>query len=410
MNKKRFMQTLFAACTVALLAAGCTNDVMTAPDGGKDGGNADGETAVTFSLGLPQGDEVNYTRALVADDATEWAVKTLKAYHFKSTGAPTSGDGSYALVSAYNVPVYDAAPTDGIAIGRCIKSADAKYSLKLSLRDAGTSEDRHAFAFVVNDSCSAFDLRVEEALTQAQKATITLADLKKCTADKVVENNAATPELFFGNPQGLCMTGIKDNVELAYGADNAIGNIELTRVMARLDVKNFVPTSANFKILSVKVTGAAFAPLSAALFAEGKSNDLWKSDQTIKLDQASVYTEKGYQLPDAAGYLDASWVEDMRSNGRAGTWYKKVLYMYERPQAINSVDLKPLQAEVSYTLNGSPATVTVDLKNASTNTLEIKRNTVYTLQVGQTEAEGGSLIFEFKDTPWNLHEMDVDLK
>lgn len=413
MNKKRFMQTLFAACTAAMLATGCTNDEMTAPDGGKDGGNgntnAGREASVTFSLGLPQGDKVNYTRATVADDATEWTVKTLKAYHFKAAGSPT-GDADYTLVSAYDVLVYDATPTDGVTMGRCIKSADAQYTLKLSLRDAGNEQDKHAFAFVVNDSCSTFDMRVEEALTPDKKALITLADLKKCTANKVVENNTATPALFFGDPQGLCMTGITDNVTLKYGADNAIGKIDLTRVMARLDVKSFVATGANFKILSVRVTGTNYAPLSAALFEDGKTNDLWKSDQAITIDQASVYTEKGYLLPGASDYLDASWVEEVTSDGRTGTWYKKVLYMYERPQALNGLELKvPLQAEVSYTLNGSPATATVGLTDVNGKTLEIKRNTVYTLQVGQTQSDGGSLVFEFEDTPWNLHEMDVDL-
>lgn len=412
MNKKRFMQTLFAACTAAMLATGCTNDEMTAPDGGKDGGNgntnAGREASVTFSLGLPQGDEVNYTRATVADDATEWTVKTLKVYHFK--GADSSNDDGYTLVSAYDVPVYDTAPEDKVTMGRCIKSADAQYTLKLSLRDAGTNSEKHVFAFVVNDSCSTFDQRVEEALTAEQKKAITLAELKKCTADKVVENNAATPALFFGDPQGLCMTGIKGDVTLTYGADNVIDKIDLTRVMARLDVKNFVSTGANFKILSVRVTAANYAPLSAALFIEGKTKDLWKSDQTITIDQASVYTENGYQLPSPSGYLDASWVEEVTSDGRTGTWYKKVLYMYERPQEFNGINLSPLQAEVSYTLNGSPATVTVGLADATTGKpFEIKRNTVYTLQVGQTQSDGGNLTFEFKDTPWNLHEMDVDL-
>lgn len=404
MNKKQLLQMMFAICTGALLTTGCSNEEW-APTPGM--GNED--ASIVFNLGLPLGDEVSYTRATDAatplQDATEWTLKTLKVYHFGTATEQGPADTDYKLVAAYNVPVYDASQTD--AMGKCIKTADAKYTVKLSLRDDGKSTNKHnKFIFIANDSCSTFDQTIEKA-TAAGKAAITLGELKKCVADKQITDETVNPGLFFGDPAGLCMTAEASADALESGKDNLIQNIALTRIMARLDVKDFVPQSSNFRIKSVRIKCDSHAALSGSLFSG--VTGLWEADKALVTEQAPEYTEKGYLLPGATDYLNEQWVSTVTADGRTGTWYKKVLYMYERPREINTNAISALKAEVTYSLNGWETSTIVDMRNVAGNTFDIQRNHVYTLQIGQTQADGGKLIFTFTDTPWTLHEMDADL-
>ena len=100
-------------------------------------------------------------------------------------------------------------------------------------------------------------------------------------------------------------------------------------------------------------------------------------------------------------------------NKREGVWYKKVLYMYEFPVkngAGSSTNIPPIQIKVKYTLNGVSATTTLKIVDPLTSVpYAITRNTVYTLQVGETESQGGGLTFNFVFTPWTAHDVDVDL-
>lgn len=413
------MQTLFAACTAAMLATGCTNDEMTAPDGGKDGGNGSGnvgtEPSVVFTLGLPAGDEVNYTRASTIDsDATEWAINSMKVYHFCATvenaGTPPE-DTKYLLQDVYSMLVKS---DEELTSGICLDNGNGSYSLKLALRTAKiAATDKHAFAFVANDSCSTFDANLVAGTT-------TLADLKKQVADKQVKDGTASPTLFMGNPAGLCMTAEIKDQPLTSGINtvsNADNPTQLTRIMARLDVKNFVSQERAFELKSVRLlySGYFTAP-KGYLFAADGQDYIWNTaEEKMTITQNAQYDKYGYmpvsQYTTESGMKDA-WVSaTTAANGRSGVWYKKVLYMYEFPDKmkIGTSPTTPIVAEVKYTLNGLPGTAEVKLQNDDTVNLKIARNTVYTLQVGETSTAGGALTFKFVQAPWTMHEIDVDL-
>ena len=399
MKNKHLLQTLFALCTAALFTTSCTNDALPSPQEGND----NEETFVSFTLGLPLGDEVNYTRADRNDDATEWTIKTLKVYHFSGTNS-ASADADYLLVAAYNVPIKETLGSGETGMGVCLKSADAAYQLKLSLRSA-VDDSKHAFAFVANDSCSTFDAALEKDVT-------TLEALKACLADKQIESNAtsANSTLFMGDPSGLCMTGeLKPSAALTTGENN-LGPVTMTRIMARMDVMNFVPESRNFKILSVRLKyNNVWGAPKGYLFAAQTAN-IWTTAAAMEITQNPQYTTSGYLPYGTADYLDESWVGQATIDSRQGNWYKKVLYMYPYPKTLNGNSLPTPTAEVTYTLNGSVSTVKVSLNNVKTgNPFEIKRNYLYTLQVGETSAIGGPITFTFTDAPWTVHEMDADL-
>lgn len=418
MNKKQLLQTMFAMCTGALLATGCNNEEMTQPN---QGSGTDETTSVTFSLGLPQGDEVGYTRAVVADDASENILKSLKVYHFHAdmsgdaSGTPT--DDAYTLERIYNVTIKDASAANGgettTTAGTCINNGDGTYSVKLSLRTDKIAEtDKHAFAFVANDSCTTFN-------TTAEVGTTTLEALHKQLADKKVTGGTASPALFMGDPAGLCMTGEVKNKTLTSGS-NSISTTEsktpLTRIMARLDVKNFVPQDREFHIESVRLLYSNYytAP-QGYLFGMTGQTFIWNTtEETMAITQNAKYDTYGY-LPvadyAAESAMKDTWAATTKSaNGREGIWYKKVLYMYEYPAKLGDGSaINPIQIEVNYTLNGVSAKTTVKVEDEKQVPYAIERNTVYTLQIGETEAPAGELTFKFVFAPWTVHDIDVDL-
>ena len=421
MNKKQIKQTMFALCTAALFTTRCSNDVLTSQEGN---GSKDEGTSVLFNLGMPLGDEVNYTRATgdkIDDDESEWAMKSLKVYHFCATVGEASdepADDAYTLAGVYDVPV-----KSGVTLtsGICLNNGNGKYDLKLSLRTNKLDEkDKHAFAFVANDSCATFDAALVAGTT-------TLEALKKQVADKQVKDGTASASLFMGTPAGLCMTGEVKNKTLK-GGINQLSTTEvpipLTRIMARLDVKNFVPQERNFQLKSVRLlySGNFTAPKGYLFEATGQDYIWSTTEETMEITQNEQYDTFGYLPVD--DYSTDSGMKDVWAtattttikNGAAsivrnGVWYKKVLYMYEFPARTgNDANyVTPLQVEVGYTLNGVAATAIVKVLDEKLVNLEIERNTVYILQVGETTAEGGALTFNFVQTPWTIHDIDVDL-
>ncbi len=415
MNKNQLLQTMFAMCTGALLATGCSNEEMARPNQG----NGTEETSVTFSLGLPQGDEVGYTRAdAVIQDASENTLKSLKVYHFHATvgnAGDTPTDADYTLERIYNVPIKTSAANGETTTtaGTCTNNGDGTYSVKLSLRTKLIAEtDKHAFAFVANDSCSTFDAGIVESTT-------TLADLHKQLADKQVTGGTASADLFMGDPAGLCMTGEVKNVTLTSGS-NQISTTDsrtaLTRIMARLDVKNFVPQDRDFHIESVRLLYSNYytAP-KGYLFGMAGQTFIWNTqEEAMEITQNAMYDTYGY-LPvadyAAESAMKDTWVATTKSaNGREGIWYKKILYMYEYPAKLGDGSaINPIQIEVNYTLNGVSAKATVNVEDEKQVPYAIERNTVYTLQIGETEAPAGALTFKFVFAPWTVHDVDVDL-
>ncbi|WP_455666396.1 hypothetical protein [Phocaeicola sp.] len=415
MNKKQVLRTLFALAAIALTSAGCSNQEMLP----ETTGNSTEETnaIVTFQLGLPGGDEVNYNRVATTQDPTESTFKTLIVYDFKSDA--TTENTTSPLAGIYKINIKTAATnadTPAVGSGECVPTGDgSKYSVKLSLR--AKAGDHHQFVFVANDQCTAYD-------DVATIGTSTLGELLKSISDKEV-STGSTPNTFLGvsgntsvdqltdedkAKAGLAMTG-KSPV-LTINSDNKSNIVTepvyMTRLMARIDVKNYVPASRNFKLKSVKMTNAA----PKSYLFENWMGSIWNDQKTFVTLEQNPYYKDGYKTY-VSGTSNEAWVASITSNeGREGTWYKKVLYAYEYPTTVSGIATATPQLLVEYTLNGSLYTQTVNMVKTAENTTKrfnITRNHVYTLQIGDTGTPGGEVQFTFQINNWTSHEIDADL-
>ena len=82
--------------------------------------------------------------------------------------------------------------------------------------------------------------------------------------------------------------------------------------------------------------------------------------------------------------------------------------MYPLPKEIGAESLVTPDLVISYTLNGIPAIKTIPMKDSKANSFDINRNTIYTLQIGNPDANG-NLTFNFAISAWTMHEFDADL-
>ena len=151
------------------------------------------------------------------------------------------------------------------------------------------------------------------------------------------------------------------------------------------------------------------------LFGMAGQTFIWNTqEEAMEITQNAMYDTYGY-LPvadyAAESAMKDTWVATTKSaNGREGIWYKKILYMYEYPAKLGDGSaINPIQIEVNYTLNGVSAKATVNVEDEKQVPYAIERNTVYTLQIGETEAPAGALTFKFVFAPWTVHDVDVDL-
>lgn len=416
MNKKQVLRTLFALTAIALTGAGCSNQEMLPETTGNN--TEETNAIVAFQLGLPGGDEVNYNRAATMRDLTESTFKTLTVYDFKSASAAESAASTLAGIYKIKIKtVATNADTPAVGSGECAPTGDGSgYSVKLSLR--AKAGDYHQFVFVANDQCTAYD-------DVATIGTSTLGELLKSISDKEV-SNGSTPNTFLGvsgntpvdqltgeelAKAGLAMTG-KSSV-LTISSDNksniVTDPVYMTRLMARIDVKNYVPTSRNFKLKSVKMKNAA----PKSYLFENWTGSIRNDKKTFVTLEQNPYYKDGYKAY-VSGTSNEAWVASITSSeGREGTWNKKVLYAYEYPTAVIGTETATPQLLVEYTLNGSLYTQTVNMVKAvtgnNTERFNITRNHVYTLQIGDTGITGGDLQFTFQINNWTSHEIDADL-
>ena len=389
MSNKQSMQTMFALCTAALLTAGCSNE---APDG--DYGNSK-DASVVFNLGLPQGDEVQFTRAdaPLMQDESERTVNSLKVYDFKKNDANVM-----VLANVYTLKQAEA--TDQLASGSYAPTATtAQYQVRISI--PGSIGEVHQFAFLANDGCTAF----EDAMVVG---TTTLNTFRRSVADKVMSNNSTTAD-FLGTVNGLAMTGITDEITLKAGENTQQNAISLTRLVARFDAEVYVSEQRNFELISLQLKNAA---LNGYLFDKdmdgGRTASIWDyvTPAPLTLGQNPVFTTTGYNstLPDA----NRATISD---NGRPGVWYKKVFYAYEYLATRGGTSTPSPSLLVGYKLNGAPNTVEIKLVDGTNNKrFDILRNYIYTLQIGDTKEQGQELAFSIKVSDWEYNEINSNLE
>lgn len=304
------------------LPAGCSDEVV--PDGVP--GN---KSVVTFRLGVPPGDEVNYTRAGTIQDETEWKINRLKIYDFTIVAGDTVLSGVQMLEKS------DAATTP--AAGFFISNAGGGTAC-ISL--AAAKGSNHVFAIVANEAVNRFD-----SIMQVNVSTID--ELRKSPSSRHLENGESCSALAL---DGFVMTG-KTGMETITG--DLTCTVKLQRIVARVDVVNNVSAEKNFKLRNIGIKNCS--PLGY-LFERG-------SDRTLTAEQWD------YKSPVSQTQNINVSMEEVLTGGTC----KKALYMYEYLQSRGDAPVLLLR----YTLNGSENMISIPMTG-----FDIRRNRLYTLMIG----------------------------
>ena len=384
--RNHFLHSLLVC--ILMIMASCQTDLP------KEGSNR----IIVLNLQLPSGEEVDYVRSSTTNyqDATEWKLKTLYVYTFSP-----NEKGTTAYAEKYNITIKEEGEA---APGICTLTSEAKYTLKLPI-----SASTKYMAFIANDYCSTLE-------TTLIKGVSTPDDLRKTFSDKIITGQSS--DFLMENPGGLCMTGELTLSDESGQTLSQGGQVSLKRIMARLDVKNYMPEEQQFRLERVRVIYAAGNGAPCGFLFQQKdengnitapqgSEGIWKTNMEMEVKQNSIYDRYGYLPYGTARYPDDSWVGETVTEENRGTWYKKVAYLYEFPKSGSRTT--PPTLEITYILNTARGTKRVLMRDRYQNNIDIERNHVYTLQIGGAQADGGAVKFTFADQPWQVHVMDVNL-
>lgn len=324
--------------------SGCSND-----DIGNGGMETEGDIPVTFNIGTPASDEVEYTRA--AETASEKQINTLRVYDFRVTGV---GSEKKALISAvHHLRKVEGAPEVGEFSTDYDSSGGAMTAtLRLSLRGTGNTaiDPPHIFAFVANEEPIHFDSIIRPGVTP-------IDSLLYCFSTRKLENGDNCDKL--AGSRGFVMTALTGEMQITKDM-GATTLPQLRRIAARIDVAHSVAADRNLKIVSVSAgncvsRGYLFGTNYAGSATSGKN------------DYAHVISVK-----------QNTNVQSALENLGQGTC-ENVLYLYEQPDAQGEKSTSPVLL-LTYTLNGSMNMM--EVPSAKDTKLNLQRNTKYTLVVG----------------------------
>lgn len=312
-------------------------------------GESEGPVAVTFYIGTPESEEVEYTRTV--QDAAETRIGSLTVYDFLVKQRTDGAKADTIFESVQHL----ADAGDGVdtpKAGQFLRT-DAGATVCLSLH--APENTKHVFAFVANEEKTHFDsiLYSKQLPIDSLRWTLStrrLKDGEDCTA--------------LVGTQGAVMTGKSVTLDMPADLTDAEKmKVKLNRIMARIDVRNDVADAQNLKIVDVSVKNCAPA---GYLFERGSDNAPTAATRPRGYKAISLRRNSGVTTEDLAGL-------------KQGQTCGKVLYLYEYPATEKPVPTLVL----TYTLNGSPKTMDVKMELKNTQ-IDIKRNRLYTLVVGGT--------------------------
>lgn len=336
---------LMAATVTAMVMAACSDD------GVKNGnGEMTGPLPVTFHIGTPESEEVEYTRTM--QDASETKINRLTVYDFLVKESTEAGKADTLFESVQ----YLTDAGDGITTpkaGQFIRT-DVGATACLSLHtEEGT---QHVFAFIANEEKTHFDSILYQKI-------LPIDSLRRTLSARRLKSGESCGSLV--GEKGAVMTGT--SVPLNFPTDlkdMEKMKVKLYRTMARVDVKHEVVDGQNLRIVDVSAKNCAPTSYLFGAGSDGKANV-----ETVPKGFSSISIVRN----------SAVKTEDLESL-KQGQTCGKVLYLYEYP---TTEKLMPTLI-LSYTLNGSPRTMEVPMTSGGAR-IEIKRNRKYTLVIGGTD-------------------------
>ncbi|CQB88894.1 Uncharacterised protein [Chlamydia trachomatis] len=206
-------------------------------------------------------------------------------------------------------------------------------------------------------------------------------------ASKQLQATGSTSKNLLKDDKDIPMTGYAfqgrpQMTDIALSSAVANAKVELTRIVARIDIKNI---AKNFVITELSLQ---------------KTND--QSNLFVKKDAQG---KPSFEAPSTAKRVTIGGFTAVPTTGiEKDKELKKAFYLYEGPQPQDLSDYTAI--EVKGTLSGKPIRFTVPFsRNVGAKTLPVtvKRNHIYRIVLGSVieTVEGAKVKFTIEDTPWN---------
>lgn len=342
------LKQLFSAVLLVFTAASfssCNNEnSVEQPD------VENGTTRILFSISMPKGDPVIYSRAI--HDAAEWGIESLWLYEFDATSGELVAD-----------PINIKADLQGTG-------PTYEHSRAIITSQKGTRR----FVFVANEQVT--------GMTKAAKST--LAQLQRELATKQLTGSSKSLLNSVNGQDRIPMTGearLGSSPIIAVSGGTQAVKVELVRIVARIDVTNAVP--------NLVITGLTLANTN-------------NTSILLPATNTSIDPAGNQKVSNIAGFATLPSPFNMAYDGGSGSkgLLAKAFYLYEgvQPSEIGAVRIlvrgKLGGVDVFYNIpfwkNGAGVTV--------------KRNHIYRLVLGdgETPAEPNTMVqFTLEDTPWN---------
>lgn len=365
MSKKQNLLTMamLAMLMSALCFASCVSETETPEPKAQDIVTR----SVTFNIQLPSGDPVHVARTRGLQDGNEYAFSSLKLLVFDAATDLLLGD-----------PI-DMTTGTGAVGTATINGNNYQYTYTMT-PEAGTLARR--FVVVAND-----------ALTNVT-ANMSYTDFKNAKLSTVIAANDALSTVYADKylpMTGVAHLGSADGTTIIPmdGTENATVNVSvtLTRCLARIDVVNNVP---NLEIESMTLINAN---PEGYLMPHGAAGSVVVPTSMTKVGGITPATTIASITGDAvaanhwasAGHFKPATPQN--SDPFVAATLKQAFYVYE--DAIHASDNETLSMLVQGKLNNQiPVYYTIPFVNAAntSNSLEIQRNHLYTLTIGDGTA------------------------
>lgn len=329
-------------CMVLLMLAACSGKGIEEEEG--DGGSMK-PLEITFRIGSPASDEVEYTRA--AQDESETRINSLAVYDFLVTDGDTLFESVRYLTDA----------GDGVTTPKAGQFVRTDAGAKACLSLLTPENTMHVFAFVANEGKTHFD-------SVAYKKPLPIDSLRWTASTRNLKDGADCGGMV--GSKGAVMTGNTVPLTLPQDLkDTGKMTVKLYRIVARIDVRNDVADASDLVIENISAGNCA---PTGYLFE-------WSSSQSptaAKRPEGYAVLNSLARNPDVA----SSDLEGLRQGQTCG----KVMYLYEYPAGETPVPTLRL----TYRLNGVSKTVDVQILAEDGTRIDLKRNRKYTLVVGGT--------------------------
>lgn len=360
---KRYFIGLAMALT-GLLGCGCSTEASD-----RDDAAIQDRIPITFTLATPGSEGVIYPKGATraTHDAPEYAIKQLSLLVYDAT---TSSAPKFLRKHdlTHDITLYD--------------NGNGTYTFSIEMPIADMNAKRK-FLFVANDDAAVASVSsgsAESDLKTQNVATIVLTDRQ--TADKLAEASKGIVM------SGTATTGAGNSDEVVTITPGVKCSVKLTRIVGRIDVQNNTP---NMKLVSAELVGAA---TKGYLFGQSPLSAPSADRITLGSNTSVNITE-----------------EHTPGTPFAAKTFKKVFYMYERPNTAGDY----AAVRISYLLNGThQGVVEVPFLRAADGggqtPVDITRNHLYTIVLGNGEpVTTNEVKFSFRVEDWNMVELPEEI-